>query len=71
MPADRQIAIDLIDEAVTAGARCLKACAMLEVDVRTVQRWSDKTRNSNPVEKVWLNSPQEHQAGKKQESKAA
>ena len=39
MPKDRQIAIDLIDEAVTGGARCFKACAVLEVDVRTVQRW--------------------------------
>ena len=39
MPEDRQIAIDLIDEAVTAGARCFKACTVLKVDVRTLQRW--------------------------------
>ena len=39
MPEDRQIAIDLIDEAVTGGARCFKACMVLEVDVRTLQRW--------------------------------
>jgi len=39
MPEDRQIAIDLIEEAVTAGARCFKACEVLEIDVRTLQRW--------------------------------
>lgn len=39
MPEDRQIAIDLIDGAVTAGARRFKACAVLEVDIRTLQRW--------------------------------
>ena len=39
MLADRQIAIELIDEAVTAGARRFKACAVLEIDVRTLQRW--------------------------------
>lgn len=39
MPEDRQIAIDLIDGAVTAGARYVKACAVLELDVRTLQRW--------------------------------
>jgi hypothetical protein len=40
VPEDRQLAIDLIDEAVTAGARCFKACLVLEVDVRTLQRWT-------------------------------
>ena len=39
MTRDRQLAINLIDEAVTAGARCIKACAVLEIDVRTLQRW--------------------------------
>ena len=39
MPQDRHIAIELIEEAVTAGARYVKACAVLEVDVRTLQRW--------------------------------
>jgi transposase InsO family protein len=33
------MAIDLIEEAVTAGARRCKACAVLEIDVRTLQRW--------------------------------
>lgn len=36
---DRHIAIELVDEAVSAGARRHKACAVLEVDVRTMQRW--------------------------------
>jgi len=39
MLEDRQIAIELIDEAVTAGARRFKACAVLEIDLRTLQRW--------------------------------
>ncbi len=39
MLKDRHIAIKLIDEAVTAGARRFKACAVLEIDVRTLQRW--------------------------------
>lgn len=39
MPEDRHLAIDLIEEAVTAGARRFKACAVLEIDVRTLQRW--------------------------------
>ena len=39
MMEDRQIAIELIDEAVSAGARRFKACEVLEIDVRTLQRW--------------------------------
>jgi len=39
-PADRRHAIDLIDEAVMAGARQRKACEILEISVRTYQRWS-------------------------------
>jgi transposase InsO family protein len=39
MPADRQMAIDLIDEACAAGARQARACAVLELDVRTLGRW--------------------------------
>jgi len=39
MESDRQMAIDLIDEAVNAGARRFKACEVLEIDVRTLQRW--------------------------------
>ena len=46
MPKDRQIAIDLIDEAVTAGARCGRACAVLEINVRTLQRWRKALQES-------------------------
>ena len=38
--ADRRHAIGLIDEAVTAGARQRKACGILEISVRTYQRWT-------------------------------
>ena len=37
--ADRQVAIGLIAEAVCAGARRHKACAVLDITVRTLQRW--------------------------------
>jgi putative transposase len=37
--ADRQMAIELIEEAVSAGARRHKACSVLEITVRTLQRW--------------------------------
>ena len=35
---DRRHAVELIDEAVTAGARQHKACAILELSARTYQR---------------------------------
>src|SRR5690554_6050356 len=37
---DRQTAVALINEAITAGARRAKACAELEISVRTLQRWT-------------------------------
>jgi len=40
MEPDRQMAMDLIEEAVRAGARRFKACEVLEIDVRTLQRWN-------------------------------
>ena len=33
------MALDLIEETVAAGARRFKACEVLEIDVRTSQRW--------------------------------
>jgi len=36
---DRQVAIELIEEAVTAGAARYKSCAVLDLTVRTLQRW--------------------------------
>lgn len=38
--SDRQIAVALINEAITAGARRAKACAELEVSDRTLRRWT-------------------------------
>ena len=38
---------------------------------RNPGRWSGNTRNWHPVTEVWLNPPQEHQAEKKQDLKAA
>ena len=38
--ADRRHAVALIDEAITAGARQRKACGILEISVRTYQRWT-------------------------------
>jgi hypothetical protein len=37
---DRRQAIELIDEAVAAGARKARACAALGLSLRTVQRWT-------------------------------
>ena len=37
-PPHRQAAIDLIAEAVTAGARCFNAYAELEISRRTLRR---------------------------------
>ena len=50
MPQDRHIAIDLIDEAVTAGARCFKACTVLEIDIRTLQRWKKALDEQHSLE---------------------
>ena len=45
MSADRQMAIELIDEACAAGARQSRACAVLELDVRTLRRWRQQQRD--------------------------
>ncbi len=37
--SDRQMAIDLIDEAVESGARQSKACDVLSISTRTLSRW--------------------------------
>ncbi len=49
---DRKTAITLIAEAVTNGARKFKACEVLDINVRTLQRWrleedtKDKRKNA-------------------------
>jgi len=40
---DRQQAVVLIEEAQSNGARLTKACALLNLSVRTYQRWSCNT----------------------------
>ena len=37
--ADRSVAVELIEEATASGARRFKACEVLELSVRTYQRW--------------------------------
>ena len=44
IPEDRQMAIELIDEAVSTGARREKACEVIEIDVRTLRRWKEQQR---------------------------
>ncbi len=39
---DRKRAVQLIDEAVAAGARKFKACEELGIAVRTYQRWTEE-----------------------------
>ena len=40
---DKQETINLIDEAQRAGARLKPACELLEIDIRTLQRWKKDT----------------------------
>jgi putative transposase len=47
LPEDRQMAIDLIDEAVTAGARQHKACEVIEIDPRTLRRWQKQLQEEH------------------------
>jgi len=42
VPTDRQMAIELIDEACAAGARQAPACAVLGIDTRTLRRWRQR-----------------------------
>lgn len=49
-PADRLRAVALIEEAVTAGARYAKACEVLEIDVRSLQRWKKSVAEQQPLE---------------------
>lgn len=43
---DKQLALELIDEAVSNGARQSKACDILELTSRTVRRWKKQLRES-------------------------
>ena len=39
---DRQLAIDLVKEAVDAGAGQERACEILEITERTLRRWKQQ-----------------------------
>ncbi|MCU7805777.1 MAG: IS3 family transposase [Candidatus Thiodiazotropha sp. (ex Lucinoma borealis)] len=54
---DRQMAISLIDAAVTQGARQVPACSILGISVRTLQRWnnSDLEDKRKAVNKAPIN----------------
>lgn len=47
-PSDRRDALGILDEAVAAGARLAPACAMLELSIRTVQRWRQTPEDGRP-----------------------
>jgi len=44
---DRQKAVELIREAVESGARRGEACGMLEISIRTLQRWEAEPRSGD------------------------
>lgn len=46
---DRIVLISLIEEAVTAGARRKRACAVAGIDIRTLQRWRHNQEDGRPV----------------------
>jgi len=41
-PDERRLILDLLNEATESGARLAKACDILNIDARTVQRWQSK-----------------------------
>ena len=45
---DRREALQLIAEAVGAGARQTRACAVLRLSARTVQRWRHRPQDGRP-----------------------
>lgn len=47
-PSDRRDVLGILDEAVAAGARLAPACAMLELSIRTVQRWRQRPEDARP-----------------------
>lgn len=44
------MAIELIDEACAAGARQSRACAVLDIDSRTLRRWRQQLREDNALQ---------------------
>jgi hypothetical protein len=56
---DRRRIITLINEAVAASARLLKACDVLKLSMRTIQRWrlSDGTVREDARPTAWRPTP--------------
>ena len=50
IPQDRQMAIDLISEAVTAGARQHKACNVIEISTCTLRRWQQQLQEKQDLQ---------------------
>jgi len=48
-PEDRQIAIDLIEEATRAGARQEEACKVIEVSTCTLRRWQKQLKEEQDL----------------------
>ena len=44
------MAINFSEEAIAAGARRCKACAVLAIDVRMLQRWKKELQEENKLE---------------------
>ncbi len=44
---DRQVILSLIEEATNSGARQNKACEVIGISVKTVQRWSSSDINKD------------------------
>ena len=44
---DKAQAMDLIEEACQAGCRTPKACEMLGIDIRTLQRWNKEESHAD------------------------
>ena len=47
-PSDRCEVLGILDEAVAAGARLAPACAMVQLSLRTVQRWRQTPEDGRP-----------------------
>jgi transposase InsO family protein len=65
-PEDKQTAVNLIHEAVESGARKWRACEVLEISLRTCQRWErdgiDDSRKGSAKKVLRKLSPVERQA---------
>ena len=50
LPEDRKMALDLVSEAVEAGARQDRACEILELTERTLRRWKKQLKEEQQLE---------------------